>query len=188
MGSRPSTSSSRPGSSSGGRTKPTSMSPAWSCSHVEHGVADVEVELDVGVARAVGVDDRAGDAAGERTGQADAQPPALARAGGARHRGRVLGLRQHRARLVQQRRARRRERHAAAVAVKERDPELGLQRAHLLADAGLGHVQALGRAAEVQLLGHHHERPQLTQLHPRMIGAAFHSREHWGLIGHALGP
>ena len=65
------------------------------------------------------------------------------------------------ARLVEQRRARRGERGAAAVAIEQLHAELGLERAHLLADARLRDVEPLGRAAEVELLGHGDERPQL---------------------------
>ena len=76
-------------------------------------------------------------------------------------RRRVVGTGQQLARLVEQRRPRRGEGDAAAVAVEELHAELGLERSNLLADAGLRDVQPLGGAAEVELLGHGDERPQL---------------------------
>ena len=62
-----------------------------------------------------------------------------------------------------------------------RRPRIGetlrLERPDLLAHARLGEMEALRGAAEVQLLGHRHERGELPQLHRAMIGAAFHRCE-----------
>ena len=74
---------------------------------------------------------------------------------------RVVGTGQQLARLVEQRRPRRGEGDAPPVALEQLDAELGLERSHLLAHARLREVQPLGRAAEMELLGHRDERPQL---------------------------
>ena len=50
-------------------------------------------------------------------------------------------------------------------AVEEPHAELGLELADLLADGRLRHVQALGGAAEMQLLRDRDEVPQVSQLH-----------------------
>jgi hypothetical protein len=134
---------------------------------VEHRRAEAEDQLDLGVLRPVGRDDRAGDPAGQRPREAHAQPTALAGAGSARNRRRAVGTPQQISGLDEQRAARRRERRAAAVALEQLDAELGLERADLLADARLGEMKPVGGAAEVKLLSDHDERPQLPELHRR---------------------
>ena len=57
--------------------------------------------------------------------------------------------------------ARGREADPAAGPVEDLDPEPGLNDPHCLAHPGLGDAQALGRPAEVQLVGKHEEDPQL---------------------------
>ena len=84
----------------------------------------------------------------------------------ARSRG-AVGAGQQVARVLEQRRARRRERDAAAVALEQAHAELCLERPDLLADARLRQMQALGGAAEVQLLGDRDERPELAEFHSR---------------------
>ena len=54
---------------------------------------------------------------------------------------------------------------AAVGAVEQADAQLRLELADLLADGGLRHVEALGGAAEVQLLRDRDEVPQVSQLH-----------------------
>ena len=164
------------------------MSPACNCSTCRIVLPDAQIQLDVGIALAVLVDDRAGDPAGQRPRQRQPQRPALPAPGRAHDRRRVIGRREHAARLAEQRRARRRQRRPAAVAVEQRHAELGLERPHLLRHARLRHVQPLGRAPEVQLLRHRDERAQLAELHRRMIGAAFHRSEHSFLIAQADHP
>ena len=109
-------------------------------------------------------------------------------AGRARNGRGVLGTRQQVTRLRQEHLARGRERGAPAVAVKQRHAELGLELADLLADARLREMQAVGRAAEVKLLGDGDERAQLPQFHVRMIGGASHRSELWVLIARVLRP
>lgn len=57
------------------------------------------------------------------------------------------------------------EGNAPADAVEQRDAEAAFLPADGLADAGLGHAQPLGGAAEVQLLGRRQEDLCLAQLH-----------------------
>jgi hypothetical protein len=65
----------------------------------------------------------------------------------------------------QQRLARGRQAHRAAVAQEDALAELGLEPADLLADRRLGDPQPLRRAREVRLLGHGDEIGELTELH-----------------------
>jgi hypothetical protein len=69
------------------------------------------------------------------------------------------------ARALEQDLARRRELHPPGRAVQERRAELGLHPADVLGERRLGHVQARGGPAEVLLLGHRHEVPQVAQVH-----------------------
>ena len=55
--------------------------------------------------------------------------------------------------------------HAAAGALEQPHPELGLQRGDLLAERRLGDVQPGGGAPEVQLLGDGDEIAKLAQFH-----------------------
>jgi hypothetical protein len=73
-------------------------------------------------------------------------------------------LRERAAPLGQQEAAGRRELHAPARALEQRHAEGALELPDLLAQPGLGDVQPLGRAPEVQLLGHGDEVAQVTQL------------------------
>ena len=65
--------------------------------------------------------------------------------------------------------ARRRELDAARRAVQQRHAELGLEPPDLLRERRLGHVQALGGAAEVAFLGDGDERAQVAELHAPAI-------------------
>ena len=93
--------------------------------------------------------------------------PRVPRARLARALARARGAGQQVARVLEQRRARRGERDAAAIALEQPHAELVLERPHLLADARLGQVQPVGGAAEVQLLGDRDERPELAEFHSR---------------------
>lgn len=53
----------------------------------------------------------------------------------------------------------------ASGAVQQLDAELGLELPDLLRERWLGHVQPLGGAAEVTLLRHRHEVPEMPQIH-----------------------
>jgi hypothetical protein len=68
--------------------------------------------------------------------------------------------------------ARRRQHDAARGAVEQADAELGLQPQDPLAERRLRHVELLGRAPEVQLLGDRHERRQ----QPRVDVSTEHGR------------
>jgi hypothetical protein len=50
-------------------------------------------------------------------------------------------------------------------AIEQGHANLGLQRLDLLCKGRLGHIEALGRAGEIQFLGDRQEVPQVTQLH-----------------------
>ena len=67
-------------------------------------------------------------------------------------------------RVGQHRRADVRERDVMPASADEPGADLGLQALQLLADRRLGHVQARGRTAEVQLLGEDDERPQQARV------------------------
>ena len=163
----------------GGRT-PTSISPACSCSTWSIVVPRLSDELDVRVLRR-----------GRRRRSRRRSPPVnervrlmrrrprSPRAGRARDRDAARSARLSSSRAsASSALPGRRQRGTPAVALEQRHPELGLERADLLADARLRQVQPLGGAAEVKLLGDRDERAQLAELHPAaMIGAAFHRRE-----------
>jgi hypothetical protein len=54
-------------------------------------------------------------------------------------------------------------------ALEQPDAELGLELAHLLADRRLRDVEALGGAAEVQLLRDGDEVPKVTEFHAAQL-------------------
>jgi hypothetical protein len=64
-----------------------------------------------------------------------------------------------------------RQPHRAAGAVQQGDAQDALQQLDLPAERRLGHVQPLGGAAEMQLLGGGHEAAQLTQFEHRKAPA-----------------
>jgi hypothetical protein len=49
--------------------------------------------------------------------------------------------------------------------LEELDAQVDLELANLFADGGLGHMEALSGATEVQFLGHRDEVPQLPEFH-----------------------
>ncbi|CRD60334.1 hypothetical protein BN1263370003 [Stenotrophomonas thermophila] len=53
--------------------------------------------------------------------------------------------------------------HVAMAALEQAMPGQFLQPPHLLADRGLGRMQARGRRGETAAVGHHHQRPQQVQ-------------------------
>ena len=65
----------------------------------------------------------------------------------------------------------------ALVAQQQRRADLLLELADLLAQRRLRHVQALGRAAEVQLLGDDDEVAQVAELHGVMMSVGIAERE-----------
>jgi hypothetical protein len=150
---------------------------------VQHRGAQAQRELDLRVASTVSGDDLAGHPARQRPSEAHPQPTPLSGADRAGDRRGLLGAGQELARLLEQGTPGRGQSDDAAISLEQRHAEFGFQRADLLADARLGEMQPVGRAAEVKLLRHRHERPQLPELHPGMIGAAFHSRAFSFLIG-----
>ena len=82
-----------------------------------------------------------------------------------RQRRERVRLGEHAPHLDQPARTHRRERHRALRAVEQRDAQLLLQRTDLLRQRRLRHRQALGSAAEMQLLGNGHEIAKLAQIH-----------------------
>ena len=58
-----------------------------------------------------------------------------------------------------------RERDALARALEQGGFQLGLQRADLMADRGLGHLQFFGRPREIQMLCHREKAFQLCCIH-----------------------
>jgi len=78
---------------------------------------------------------------------------------------RGIPCRQQRLRPSEERLARCRERHAAAVPHQEPDLELALERSDLLRERRLRDEQPLGRPREVQFFGDGDEVPQLSQAH-----------------------
>ena len=101
-----------------------------------------------------------------RAGEPDREAPELA----ARRAPRVLGGAVDRGEDLacprEQDLAGGRELDAARRAVQQRHAELGLEPPDLLRERRLGHVQALGGAAEVAFLGDGDERAQEADLHP----------------------
>jgi hypothetical protein len=83
----------------------------------------------------------------------------------ARGRPRDLRLLQDAPGLVEERGSRRGQGHAALRAVEEPHAKLLLELAHLLADGRLRDVQALCRAAEVQLLRDGNEVSEVSEFH-----------------------
>ncbi len=78
--------------------------------------------------------------------------------------GKGLRAGQQLAHVGQQGFAGRRERHAPARPVEQRHAQCLLELGNGLRDGRLGHVQALGGAAEMQLFGHGHELAPGTQV------------------------
>ena len=76
-------------------------------------------------------------------------------------------------RLAQEGAAGARQRDVMTAPIEQRDADLYLELADLLAERGLRRVQAGRGAREIQFLGHCHEVPQMPQFHPdRLDGAA----------------
>ena len=100
-----------------------------------------------------------------RADEADRQPADLAALHAPRLARRVLDRVEDLARAHEERRAGRGQLDLALVAQQQLRADLLLERADLLAQRRLGHVQALGRAAEVQLLGDGDEVAQVAELH-----------------------
>jgi hypothetical protein len=69
--------------------------------------------------------------------------------------------------MLEEHLARGQQPHAAPGALEERRPQLVLQPLDLAAERGLRHVQALGGAAHVALLGDDDEVADLAEAHDR---------------------
>ena len=100
-----------------------------------------------------------------RADEADRQPADLAALDAPGLARRVLDRVEDLPRPDQERLAGRGQLDLALVAQQQRRADLLLELADLLAQRRLGHVQALGRAAEVQLLGDDDEVAQVAELH-----------------------
>ena len=100
-----------------------------------------------------------------RADEADRQPADLAALDAPRLARRVLDGVEDLARAHEERRPGRGQLDLALVAQQQLRADLLLELADLLAQRRLGHVQALRRAAEVQLLGDGDEVAQVSELH-----------------------
>lgn len=98
-------------------------------------------------------------------GKADRQAPDLPTGRVARGRQRLRGLVDGGLRGRHQRLPRRRQLHAPAVAQEQRSAHLGLQLLDRHRQRRLAQAQALGRAAEVPLVGHGQKVAQMAQFH-----------------------
>jgi len=104
-----------------------------------------------------------------RRGEADGQFSELPACGLARPCRGAADRAQYRIGFVQQRLAGDRQLHAAGAANEQRDAEFGLQRADLLAERRLLHVEPPRRTGDVPLLGDGDEVAEMTQFHARAI-------------------
>ena len=102
---------------------------------------------------------------GERGDEAEHEPSRRPGSDRRDHGRRALGRSQRPPCLGQERAARGCQLDVTAVAPEQLDPELALEPAHLLGERRLRHLQPHGGTAEVQLLGHRHERAQMSQLY-----------------------
>ena len=124
----------------------------------------VEVNGGKGLAERV---DRPGDTGAERRrrGEADLHLAQFAELRTARDIGRLVDLRQHQTRLLEEQPARLAELDPTIGTLEQASPQLLLQCLDLLAEGRLGDAQQLCGAAEVQFLGHRDEVAQVTQFH-----------------------
>jgi hypothetical protein len=104
-------------------------------------------------------------------GEADGDLAGVAAGDAARGQGRALGQAQDAAGLQQEGAAGGGQPHRAAGAVQQGHAEDALQQLDLPAQRRLGHVQPLGRAPEVELLGRGHEAAQLAEFEHRKAPA-----------------
>ena len=126
------------------------------------GVRLAQRDLDLGGLLAQLAHEQRQDAVRERADEAERESPRRARSDGRDDRERALGRRQRAARLGQQRAAGRRQLDVAPVAPEELDTELALEPPDLLRERRLRHLQARGRAAEVELVRNGEERTKMT--------------------------
>lgn len=68
------------------------------------------------------------------------------------------------------------EADAACGAVQQRDAEFRFELADLCGERRLGHVEPLGGATEMALLGHCHEVPQVAQIHMPSVSISSYMR------------
>ena len=125
----------------------------------------VELDVDRRVRHAQPLHDARHERQERRAGEAHAQRPGLPLVDAARVVRGAVEVGQDRARVAQEGLAGRRHLHAPARPREELAAQLVLQQPDLVAQRRLGHVEPLGGAAEVQLLGDGHEVAELTQLH-----------------------
>jgi hypothetical protein len=95
-------------------------------------------------------------------GEPDSQLTALAAGGGAKLRHGGVDEREHLLRVLEEHCSRRRQLDLARRPDEQRRAELGLERPDLSRERRLSDVQALGCAAEVQLLGDGDEVAEVT--------------------------
>jgi hypothetical protein len=133
-------------------------------------------QFDIGIAVAIAVQGIGHTLdEGARCGEADVEAPALAMLGHLCHQTGVIGLGQRAARLGFEHAAHLGQLHPAARPLEQAHAQFFLQCTDLLAERGLGHAQTLGRAAEMQFLGHTQKTAQLFQFHSAFIKTNFKS-------------
>jgi len=79
-------------------------------------------------------------------------------------------------RLAQEGAAGARQRNVMTAPIEQRDANLPLELADLLAERWLRRVQSGRGAREIQFFGHRHEVPQMPQLHPDSLDGAVKNR------------
>lgn len=131
----------------------------------------VELDLAVGVFGPEGFGHLEDEPAGGGADEPDPQCPADAAGGGHRPVAGVLDLLVGGPQLVAEAAADRGQLHAAAGALEQGRTDAPFQLLDRLADPGCGHVQPLGRPAEVQLVGEHQEDLDVPLLHRRSTAA-----------------
>src|SRR5262249_10327707 len=125
----------------------------------------LEHQGDAGGAAAKGAHDRGQELVRDRADVADREPAGLAARGAPGQVGGALRRGQGAARLAEEGDAGVGQAAPAVRAIEQADAELVLERADLLAERRLRHVQAGGRAREVQLLGDGDEVAEVAELH-----------------------
>ncbi len=130
--------------------------------HVQRGLAQLQHHVGVGLAEAAQpLGQRPVGHAGD---EGQPKPPGQAGSSGLGHLRQGIRRSQQAAHCRQQRQAGRGERHAAPGAGEQRHAQLPLQSLDGLRQRRLGHVQAGGGAAEVQLVGQRDELAPQPQL------------------------
>ncbi|MNY29844.1 hypothetical protein D3C86_1639110 [compost metagenome] len=139
--------------------------PCLQVMHLGAGDAFAEHQFDVRQ-RLAGMHQQARDhAVGTHCGETQGQPARFAMSDASRRLAGRLGDLQDATGVFEKALARQGQPRLAVVALEQQHAEGMFQQLDLPAQGRLGHVQAGGGAAEMQLFGHGHEAAQLMQLH-----------------------